>query len=49
MNDLRKDAVNWLAVGDDAQGQRVDNYLVKILKGVPKVTFTESSAAGRCG
>jgi 23S rRNA pseudouridine955/2504/2580 synthase len=23
-------------VGDDAQGQRVDNYLVKILKGVPK-------------
>jgi 23S rRNA pseudouridine955/2504/2580 synthase len=36
MNDLRKDAVNWLAVGDDAQGQRVDNYLVKILKGVPK-------------
>ncbi len=36
MNDLRKDAVNWLAVGDDGQGQRVDNYLVKILKGVPK-------------
>jgi 23S rRNA pseudouridine955/2504/2580 synthase len=23
-------------VGDDGQGQRVDNYLVKILKGVPK-------------
>ena len=36
MNDLSKDAVNWLAVGEDAQGQRVDNYLVKILKGVPK-------------
>ena len=36
MNDLRKDAVNWLAVGDDGHGQRVDNYLVKILKGVPK-------------
>jgi 23S rRNA pseudouridine955/2504/2580 synthase len=36
MNDLSKDAVNWLAVGDDAQGQRVDNYLMKILKGVPK-------------
>jgi 23S rRNA pseudouridine955/2504/2580 synthase len=36
MNDLSKDAVNWLAVGDDGQGQRVDNYLVKILKGVPK-------------
>src|SRR4030042_1608091 len=36
MNDLSKDAVNWLAVGEEGQGQRVDNYLVKILKGVPK-------------
>jgi 23S rRNA pseudouridine955/2504/2580 synthase len=36
MKDLSKDAVNWLAVGEDGQGQRVDNYLVKILKGVPK-------------
>ena len=36
MNTLSKDAVNWLAVGDDGQGQRIDNYLVKILKGVPK-------------
>ena len=36
MNDLSKSAVNWLAVGDDGEGQRVDNYLVKILKGVPK-------------
>ena len=36
MNDLSKDAVNWLAVGEDGEGQRVDNYLVKILKGVPK-------------
>jgi 23S rRNA pseudouridine955/2504/2580 synthase len=35
-NDLSKDAVNWLAVGEDGQGQRIDNYLVKILKGVPK-------------
>jgi 23S rRNA pseudouridine955/2504/2580 synthase len=36
MNDLSKDAVNWLAVLEDGQGQRVDNYLVKVLKGVPK-------------
>ena len=36
MNDLSKDAVNWLAVGEDGAGQRVDNYLAKILKGVPK-------------
>jgi len=36
MKDLSKDAVNWLAVGEDGHGQRVDNFLVKILKGVPK-------------
>jgi len=36
MNALSKDAVNWLAVGEDGQGQRVDNYLARILKGVPK-------------
>ncbi|MEO8346174.1 MAG: RluA family pseudouridine synthase [Betaproteobacteria bacterium] len=36
MNELSKDAVSWLTVGDDAVGQRVDNYLSKILKGVPK-------------
>jgi 23S rRNA pseudouridine955/2504/2580 synthase len=36
MNDLSKDAVNWLVVGDDAQGQRIDNFLVRVLKGVPK-------------
>ncbi len=36
MNALSKDSVNWLVVGEDAEGQRVDNYLVKVLKGVPK-------------
>ena len=36
MNDLSKDAVNWLVVGEDAEGQRIDNYLLKVLKGVPK-------------
>ncbi|HET7096832.1 MAG TPA: RluA family pseudouridine synthase [Casimicrobiaceae bacterium] len=36
MNALSKDAVNWLAVGEDGHGQRVDNYLARILKGVPK-------------
>ena len=36
MNDLSKDAVTWLAVGEEAEGQRVDNFLLKILKGVPK-------------
>jgi 23S rRNA pseudouridine955/2504/2580 synthase len=36
MNDLSKDSVNWLTVGEDGDGQRIDNYLLKILKGVPK-------------
>src|SRR5512144_3003223 len=36
MKDLSKDAVNWLVIGADAQGQRLDNYLGKVLKGVPK-------------
>src|SRR5262245_44743399 len=36
MNDLSSDAVNWVVVGEDGQGQRLDNYLHKILKGVPK-------------
>ncbi len=36
MNDLSKDSVNWAEVGDQDQGQRIDNYLIKRLKGVPK-------------
>ena len=36
MKDLSKDPVVHVAVGEEAGGQRVDNYLVKLLKGVPK-------------
>jgi 23S rRNA pseudouridine955/2504/2580 synthase len=36
MNDLSKDAVNRLAVDEAGVGQRVDNFLVRVLKGVPK-------------
>jgi 23S rRNA pseudouridine955/2504/2580 synthase len=36
MNGLSKDAVNRLAIGEEAAGQRVDHFLVRILKGVPK-------------
>src|SRR6266481_3581957 len=36
MNDLSKDAVNRLAVGEAGAGQRVDNFLIRVLKGVPK-------------
>jgi 23S rRNA pseudouridine955/2504/2580 synthase len=36
MHDLSKDSVSWGMIGDDGENQRVDNYLAKILKGVPK-------------
>ena len=36
MNELSKDAVSWLTVGEESAGQRIDNFLVRILKGVPK-------------
>ncbi len=33
---VRRDAVSRLAVGEDGDGQRIDNFLQKALKGVPK-------------
>lgn len=36
MKELSKDSVTFLEVGEDGAGQRVDNFLVKHLKGVPK-------------
>ncbi len=36
MKDLSKDSVTWLEVGDEAEGQRIDNFLLRIAKGVPK-------------
>ncbi len=33
---VRPDQVNLLTVGDGAEGQRLDNYLIRLLKGVPK-------------
>lgn len=36
MPDLSKDSVNRLVIGDDSAGQRIDNYLIRVLKGVPK-------------
>jgi 23S rRNA pseudouridine955/2504/2580 synthase len=36
MKDLSKESVTFLEVGEDGAGQRIDNYLLKILKGVPK-------------
>jgi 23S rRNA pseudouridine955/2504/2580 synthase len=36
MNELRKDAVTWLTVDEAVAGQRIDNFLCRVLKGVPK-------------
>ena len=36
MKDLSKDSVTWLEVGDESEGQRIDNFLLRIAKGVPK-------------
>src|SRR5271169_344493 len=36
MKDLSKESVNWAEIGEDSAGQRIDNFLSKYLKGVPK-------------
>ena len=36
MNDLSKDAATHLAVDEAGAGQRIDNFLLRVLKGVPK-------------
>ena len=36
MSDLSKESVTWAEVDEGSAGQRIDNYLFKTLKGVPK-------------
>ena len=36
MSSLRKASVAWEEIGEDAAGQRIDNFLLGLLKGVPK-------------
>jgi 23S rRNA pseudouridine955/2504/2580 synthase len=36
MNELSKEPASRVAVGDEAAGQRIDNFLTRLLKGVPK-------------
>ena len=36
MKQLSKDSVNWVEIGESAAGQRIDNFLLTLLKGVPK-------------
>ena len=33
---LPADRVTYVEIGEDAAGQRLDNYLVRVAKGVPK-------------
>jgi len=36
MKELSKESVNWLEIDEGAAGQRIDNFLLRHLKGVPK-------------
>jgi 23S rRNA pseudouridine955/2504/2580 synthase len=36
MKDLSKPQVTWLEVGEESEAQRIDNFLLRELKGVPK-------------
>src|ERR687885_398669 len=36
MKGLSKDSARWHEVGEEGSDQRVDNYLTRLLKGVPK-------------
>ena len=36
MHDLSKASVAWGRISEDSENQRIDNYLAKVLKGVPK-------------
>lgn len=36
MNELSKDSVTFLEVDEDGDGQRIDNFLLRRMKGVPK-------------
>jgi len=36
MKELSKESATWHEVAEDAAGQRIDNYLARLLKGVPK-------------
>jgi len=36
MNDLSKARARWVEVGEESEAQRIDNFLLRTLKGVPK-------------
>src|SRR5574340_1600318 len=36
LNDLSKESVTWVTIDENGDAQRIDNFLFKHLKGVPK-------------
>ena len=46
MVSISKDLVNFLTIADEDAGQRLDNFLIKILKGVPKSHIQRIIRAG---
>lgn len=36
MSEILQNSVNWVTIDEGSEGQRIDNFLTKILKGVPK-------------
>jgi hypothetical protein len=38
MKDLSKPQVTWLEVGEESEAQRIDNFLLRQLKGVPRLS-----------
>ena len=46
---ISKDSVSLIGVAEHEAGQRLDNYLIKILKGVPKSHIHRIIRAGEVG
>lgn len=46
MHPISKDSVGHIAIGENEAGQRLDNYLIKILKGVPQSHIQRIIRAG---
>ena len=43
------DRASYRTIGPDAEGQRLDNYLIRIAKGVPKATSIASCGKAKSG
>jgi len=48
MKGLSKESARWHEVGEEGEAQRVDNYLLRLLKGVPKSHIYRILRSARC-